>query len=145
MGIGIVNIWQHVLRGTSTLRIFLASIILSLLALIPHPSIAQEKVFTQASCTIVYSLKRSADKYFNDEIVQLETQINKHNIQFIDLNHWGKTLPHVEVSGRFRNQLRQQYDLNKSINQAIVVDRSGKLTHRYTGSVTLVNLLLDCS
>jgi hypothetical protein len=133
------------LRGTSTLRIFLASIILSLLVLIPHPSIAQEKVFTQASCTIVYSLKRSADKYFNDEIVQLETQINKHNIQFIDLNHWGKTLPHVEVSGRFRNQLRQQYDLSRGVNQAIVVNKQGQIMNRYTGSVTLVNALMDCN
>lgn len=145
MGIGIVNIWQHVLRGTNTLRIFLTCIILSLLALIPHTSIAQEKVFTQASCTIVYSLKRSADKYFNDEIVQLETQINKHNIQFIDLNHWGKTLPHVEVSGRFRNQLRQQYDLSRGVNQAIVVNKQGQIMNRYTGSVTLVNALMDCN
>lgn len=142
---GIVNIWQHVLRGTSTLRIFLASIILSLLVLIPHPSIAHEKVFTQASCTIVYSLNRSANKYFNDEITQLSRQINKHNIQFIDLNNWGKALPHVEVSGRFRNQLRQQYDLDKSINQAIVVNKQGQIMSRYTGSVTLVNALMDCN
>jgi hypothetical protein len=115
------------------------------LGLIPHTSIAQEAVFTQAHCTIVYSLKRSADKYFNDEITQLSTQISKNNIHFIDLNNWRKTLPHIEISGRFRNQLRRQYDLASNINQAIVVNKQGDLLSRYSGSVTLVNALIDCN
>ncbi len=126
------------------MRIYSASIIFSLLALIPHTSIAQETVFSQANCTIVYSLKRSADKYFNDEIAQLSTQINRKNIHFIDLSNWRKTPPHIEISGRFRNQLRQQYDLTKGVNQAIVLDKKGQVLSRYTGSVTLVNALLDC-
>jgi hypothetical protein len=92
----------------------------------------------------VYSLERSADKYFNDEIDQLKVQINKHNIHFIDLNNWGKTQPHIEVSGRLRNQLRQQYDLASGINQAIVINNKGQILSRYSGSVTLVNALIDC-
>jgi hypothetical protein len=136
--------WQHVLRGNHTLRIYSASIIFSLLALIPLTSIAQESVFTQANCTVVYSLKRSADKYFNDEMTQLSTQINIKNIHFIDLNNWRKAPPHIDISGRFRNQLRQQYGLTRGVNQAIVLDKKGQVLSRYTGSVTLVNALLDC-
>lgn len=132
------------MKGTNTLRIFSAIIIFSLIALVPPNSNAQEVAFKQAHCTIVYSLKRSADKYFNDEIVQLAKGINQKNIRFIDLNNWGKTFPHVEVSGRVRNQLRQQYGLNKRVNQAIVINKNGELIQRYTGSVTLVNALLDC-
>jgi hypothetical protein len=110
----------------------------------PYTSIAQESVFTQANCTIVYSLKRSADKYFNDEIAQLSVQINRKSIQFIDLNNWRKIPPHVEVSGRERHKIRQRYELPKGINQAIVLNQNGILISRYTGSVTLVNALLDC-
>lgn len=93
----------------------------------------------------MYSLKRSADKYFNDEIAQLSVQISRKNIRFIDLNNWGKVPPHVDVSGRFRHQLREQYSLEKGINQAVVVDSHGQLLNRYSGSVTLVNALIDCS
>jgi hypothetical protein len=144
VGIVIVSIWQHILRGTNTLRIFSASIILSLLALFPHSSLSQEAIFTQASCTIVYSLERSANKYFNDEITQLRRQINQQNIRFIDLNNWGKSSPHIEVSGRLRNQLRQQYDLASGINQSVVVNKQGNVLGRHSGSVTLVNALMDC-
>jgi hypothetical protein len=126
------------------LRIYSASILLSLLALIPHTSFAQETLFSKANCTIVYSLERSADKYFNNRIAQLRVQINKKNIHFIDLNNWGKTPPHLDVSGRLRNLLRQQYDLKKGINQAVLVNDQGKMLNRYNGSVTLVNALLDC-
>jgi hypothetical protein len=127
------------------LRIYSASMLLSLLALIPHTSFAQETVFTQAKCTIVYSLERSAEKYFNTEIDQLSVSINQKNIHFIDLNNWGKTSPHVEISGRLRNLLRQQYDLAQGVNQAVVINENGRLLRRYTGSVTLVNALIDCS
>lgn len=138
-------VFANVRKGNNTLRIYLASIIFSLLVLVPHTCIAQDAVFTQASCTVVYSLKRTANRYFNEEIAQLGMQIDRQNIHFIDLNNWGKASPHIEVSGRMRNQLRQQYDLKKSINQAIVVNSSGEVIQRYTGSVTLVSALLDCS
>lgn len=135
---------RHALRGTDTLRINSASIILSLLALMPHSGIARETLFAQANCTIVYSLQRSADKYFNDEIAQLSTQINRKNIRFIDLNNWGKESPHIEVSGRVRHQLRQQFQLIEGVNQSVLVDDQGKMVSRYSGSVTLVDALLDC-
>jgi predicted ATP-dependent endonuclease of OLD family len=48
----------------------------------------------------VYSLERSAEQYFNNKIAQLIVPINHKNILFIDLNNWGKTLPHIEVIGR---------------------------------------------
>lgn len=132
------------MKGKDTLRIYSLSIILSLLALIPYTGIAQDSLLTQANCTIVYSLERSANKYFNDEITQLSAQINRQNIHFIDLNNWGKATPHVEVSGRFRNQLREQFNLDKSLNHAVLLNKNGTLISRYTGSVTLVNALLDC-
>lgn len=135
---------RHSLRGTNTLRINSASIILSLLALIPYSGIARETLFTQGNCTIVYSLQRSADKYFNHEIAQLSTQINRKNIRFIDLNNWGKGPPHIEISGRVRHQLRQQFQLIEGVNQSVLVDDQGKMISRYSGSVTLVNALLDC-
>jgi hypothetical protein len=117
---------------------------LSLMALIPFKGIAQDQLFSQANCTIVYSLKRSANQYFNDEIAQLKAQISKQNIHFIDLNNWGKTQPHIEVSGRLRNQLRQQYDLASGVNHAILLNTKGQILSRYSGSVTLVNVLIDC-
>jgi hypothetical protein len=132
------------LGGNKTLRIYSASIIFSLLVLIPYSSYAQEKVFTQANCIIVYSLKRSANKYFNDEITQLHAPINNKKIRFIDLNNWRKTPPHIDVSGRLRHQLRQQFKLRKSENQAVVLNNKGQILSRYTGSVTLVNAILDC-
>lgn len=144
MSVGIICIWQRVLKGTYSLRIFSACIILSVLAMQAHSSFAQKKLLTQASCTIVYSLQRSANEYLNDEISQLKGQIEKQNIHFIDLNNWGKTPPHLDLSGRLRNQLRQQYDLPSNINQAIVLNKNGKLISRFTGSVTLVNAMLDC-
>jgi len=130
--------------GNNRLRIYSACIILCLLVLISHPSMAKKTLFTQAHCTIVYSLKRSADKEFNDEITQLMTQINKKNIQFFDLNHWGKTPPHIGISGRSRNQFRQYFAMQKGVDQMIVVNKQGKILKRYSGSVTLVNALLDC-
>lgn len=111
----------------------------------PQQSVARETLFSQANCTIVYSLKRSADRYFNDAITQLSEQINRKNIHFVDLNNWGKTSPHIEISGRLRHQLRQQYALADGINQAIVLDKKGQVLSRYSGSVTLVNALLDCN
>jgi hypothetical protein len=132
------------LGGNNTLRIYSASILLSLLALIPHTSFAQETLFSEAKCTIVYSLERSAEQYFNNEIAQLIVPINHKNIRFIDLNNWGKTPPHVEVSGRLRNQLRQQYALKKGVNQAVLVNDQGEVLSRYSSSVTLVNALIDC-
>tara|TARA_R110002167_G_scaffold346783_1_gene557527 strand:- start:428 stop:766 length:339 start_codon:yes stop_codon:yes gene_type:complete len=111
----------------------------------PYTGIAQDSFFTQANCTIVYSLERSADKYFNDEITQLSAPISRMNIHFIDLNNWGKASPHIEISGRLRNQLREQYNLDKSLNQAVLVDKHGQMLNRYSGSVTLVNALIDCN
>ena len=130
--------------GNNTLRIYSASILLSLLALIPHTIFAQETLFSQANCTIVYSLEGSAEQYFNNEIAQLIVPINHKNIHFIDLNNWGKTPPHVEVSGRLRNKLRQQYALKKGVNQAVLVNDQGEILSRYSSSVTLVNALIDC-
>jgi hypothetical protein len=135
---------QNVLGGNNRLRIYSASIILSLLVLIPHTSMAKKTLFTQAHCTIVYSLKRSADEELNDDIAELITQINQKNIQFVDLNNWRRTPPHIEVSGRFRNQFRQQFAMKKGVNQVIVLDKQGKMLSRYSGSITLVNALLDC-
>lgn len=112
---------------------------------IPRASIAQETLFTQANCTIIYSLKRSADKYFNDEISQLTGQINRKNIHFIDLNNWRNTPPHIDISGRLRHQLRHQYDLSNNVNQAVIVNQQGRVLSRYSGSVTLVNALIDCN
>tara|TARA_R110000868_G_scaffold215046_4_gene465140 strand:- start:38 stop:421 length:384 start_codon:yes stop_codon:yes gene_type:complete len=126
------------------LRTFVASLIFGLLIVNPSPAFAQETIFAASSCTIIYSLKRSANKYFNDEISQLKAQIDKQNIHFIDLNNWNKMSPHVEVSGRLRNQIRQQYDLASNINQAIVVNKQGLILSHYSGSVTLVNALIDC-
>jgi hypothetical protein len=126
------------------LRTFVASLIFGLLIVNPSPVFAQETIFAASSCTIIYSLKRSANKYFNDEISQLKVQIDNQNIHFIDLNNWNKMSPHVEVSGRLRNQLRQQYDLASGINQAIVINNKGQILSRYSGSVTLVNALIDC-
>ena len=92
----------------------------------------------------MYSLERSAEQYFNNKIAQLIVPINHKNILFIDLNNWGKTLPHIEVIGRLRNKLRQQYALKKGVNQAVLVNDRGEMLSRYDGSANLVNALIDC-
>lgn len=131
-------------KGANTLRIFTTSLLLSFLSLLTPPSNAQEALFTQASCTIVYSLKGAVNQSFNDEIGQLKSHITKQNIQFIDLNNWNKSLPHIELSGRLRNQLRKQYDLKSNVNQAIVLNKQGQVLSRYSRSLTLVSALFDC-
>lgn len=126
------------------MQIYSAGIILSLLALLPQIGLAQHTVVAQGNCLIIYALKRSANDYFNDEIAQLSRQVAEQDMYFIDLNNWGKAPPHIEVSGRTRNKLRSQFDLNQRANQVVLIDEKGEVTHRYTGSVTLVNVLLDC-
>jgi hypothetical protein len=101
--------------------------------------------FSQSSCTVIYSLKRSADQYFNNEVAILQNQLIRQNVQLIDLNQWRSAPPHLQISGRQRNQIRATYQLSNTANQAVVISPKGKVISRYTGSVTLVNALLDCS
>jgi hypothetical protein len=105
---------------------------------------AQDVDFEQSNCTIIYSLHGAANQYFNNEIAQLSQSINQISVVFIDLNHWQKPFPHIKVSGRTRNQLRQKYQLPKAINQTVVINSQGDLISRYSGAVSLVNALLDC-
>lgn len=136
--------FTHKARGITILSTYVARLLCSLCVLVSSVTYAQQLRFQQANCTIIYSLKRSADTYFNQEIQQLAAQIDKHDVRFIDLNHWRKDSPHIEVSGRVRNQIRQQFGLVSQANQAILLNNSGEVIQRYTGSVTLVNALLDC-
>jgi hypothetical protein len=114
-----------------------------LMALSPFTQ-AQDVDFEQSNCTIIYSLQGAANQYFNEEIEQLNQSIVRQSVLFIDLNHWQKPLPHLKVSGRTRNQLRQKFQLPKAINQTVVINGQGDLISRYSGSITLVNALLDC-
>ncbi len=100
--------------------------------------------YSQSTCSVLFSLSRSANLYFNQEIEQLNSQIKRHNVRFVDLNNWQKEPPFIAVSGRERNQLRAKYQLEHSINQAVLINKQGQLISRYTGSVTVVNVLLDC-
>jgi hypothetical protein len=106
--------------------------------------LGQGFTFPKANCIVIYSLTRSADSYFSHEIEQLKTQINKQDMRFIDLNNWRKSPPHIEISGRIRQKIRQEYALPKGINQAVMLNHNGHVTKLYTGSVTLVNALIDC-
>lgn len=105
---------------------------------------ANEWLFEQANCTIIYSLKPAADRYFNQEIEQLNRLIQKRKITFIDLNSWRNTPPHKEISGRQRNQIRKMFNLPKHSNQALVFNQKGQLINQHSGSISLVNALLDC-
>ncbi|WP_299082430.1 hypothetical protein [uncultured Paraglaciecola sp.] len=136
--------WIKSYNGITRLRIFSVVIILSVLTLLSSSSHGQSPLFDNASCVIIYSLKGSENKSFNDQISQLSRQIDRKNIHFIDLNNWRKTQPHIDISGRSRNQLRQQHQLTKGINQTIVLNSRSQIVGRYFGSVTLVNVLLDC-
>ncbi|MDU0353599.1 hypothetical protein RS130_06365 [Paraglaciecola aquimarina] len=107
---------------------------------------AQENrlLLANANCTVVYSLTRTADNFFVDEIAQLQSQIDQHNVVFIDLNNWRNAYPHIEITGRQRNQIRALFNLPKNLNQTVIFDKEGQLINRHIGSVTLVNALLDC-
>jgi hypothetical protein len=134
---------SHTNGKAKTLKIW--AVILLLLVFL-HSSFVQanEWLFGQANCTVIYSLKPAADKYFNQEIKQLKGFVNKQDVVFIDLNSWRNTLPHKEISGRQRNQIRKIFNLPKHANQALIFNKEGRLLNRYSGSVTLVNALLDC-
>jgi hypothetical protein len=108
--------------------------------------VLQVKAYIEFSptCTVIYSLQRNAQDYFVDEVAQLSDRLKQQDIHLIDLNNWFDQAPYLRVSGRERSILREQYQLPANINQAIVVDPSGKEVSRYTGSVTLVSALLAC-
>lgn len=119
------------------------SLILTVLLYMP---VLQVKAYIEFSptCTVIYSLQRNAQDYFVDEVAQLSDRLKQQDIHLIDLNNWFDQAPYLRVSGRERSILREQYQLPANINQAIVVDPSGKEVSRYTGSVTLVSALLAC-
>lgn len=96
------------------------------------------------TCTIIYSLQRSAQQYFVDEVATLNEQLKRQDIHLIDLNNWFEQTPYLRISGRERSLLREQYQLPAAINQAVVLDSSGKEVSRYAGSVTLVTAILSC-
>lgn len=123
---------------------YAACITCSLIMALSTYSTAQDVDFEQSSCTIIYSLNGAAHQYFNAEIEQLNQSITRQSVLFIDLNHWDKSDPHMKVSGRTRNLLREKYQLPSNINQTVVINHRGELISRYSGAVTLVNSLLDC-
>lgn len=96
------------------------------------------------SCTIIYSLQRSAQQYFVDETSSLSAQLIEQDIKLIDLNNWYDHPPFLALSGRERSQLREQYQLPANLNQAVVVDANGRELRRISGSVTLVDAILFC-
>jgi hypothetical protein len=96
------------------------------------------------SCIIIYSLERNAEQYFVHEVAQLNDQLKRQNIQLIDLNNWYSDSPYLRVSGRERSLLREQFQLPAKINQAVVIDPSGKEIGRHVGSVTLVSAIMNC-
>ena len=126
------------------MRNYAAGIICGLIMALSPYSTAQDVDFEQSSCTIIYSLNGAAHQYFNDEIKQLNQSIVRQSVLFIDLNHWQKSKPHMKVSGRTRNLLREKYQLPSNINQTVVINHRGELISRHSGAVTLVNSLLDC-
>ncbi|MCF2949043.1 hypothetical protein L0668_13055 [Paraglaciecola aquimarina] len=105
---------------------------------------ANEWLFADANCTIIYSLKPAADLYLNKEIKTLDRLIQRRKVVFIDLNLWRDTAPHKEISGRQRHQIRSLFNLPKNSNQALIFNQKGQLIGRHSGSVTLVNMLIDC-
>jgi len=119
------------------------SLILTVLLCMPVLQVKADIEFSP-TCTVIYSLQRNAQDYFVDEVAQLSDQLKQQDIHLIDLNNWFDQAPYLRVSGRERSILREQYQLPANINQAIVVDPSGKEVSRYTGSVTLVSALLTC-
>ncbi len=123
------------------MRVFLGALLL----LLSSAVVAQGTLFSQANCTIIYSLEGWADKQFNDDMQQLKPQLHKQSVQFIDLNHWRQSAPHLKVSGRARNQLRQEYSLTRELNQTVIIGHQGRLIQRYSGSISLVNALFDCA
>ena len=104
----------------------------------------QAAVEFRSGCTVIYSLQRSAQQYFVDETSSLHQQLIQQGVTLIDLNNWLEHPPFMAISGRERSQLREQYQLPASQNQAVVVDASGREITRISGSVTLVDALLSC-
>lgn len=127
-------------------KIVRAKAIVLMLLMFTHSkfAVANEWLFSEANCTVIYSLKPDADRYFNQEIDQLQTLVLQRNIKFIDLNSWRNSSPHKEISGRQRNQIRNLFNLPKHTNQALIFNQKGQLIRRHSGSVTLVNALIDC-
>lgn len=117
-----------------------------LLFFISHFSVAQDTkwTFSDAKCTIIYSLKHSANASFNAQANRLSHQLKRQNAQLINLNAWQPTPQHKTISGRDKNLIRQQLDLPIHANQVLIFDRKANLLNRRTGTVTLVDALMDC-
>lgn len=96
-------------------------------------------------CTIVYALDGVAYDAFNQQIDTLERHLRFQNIGLIDLNQWQHGKPHLKVSGRERATLRKQYAFTSDEDNAVVLDKQGKLLRRYQSTVDLVDMMLTCT
>lgn len=108
------------------------------------PTSAQEAQFERFRCNIVFALDGLAYQSFSAEVEQLAPHLIRKNISLIDLNHWQEGALFQNISGRQRAKLRVLLELPRGINQAVLVNKKGRIMTRHRGSANLIDMLLVC-
>ncbi len=106
--------------------------------------VAQSTVARPHQCTIIYALDGVAHDSFNQQIESLERHLKEKKVELIDINEWQSSPPHVAVSGREKALLRKRYALGFSDDNAVLLNARGKLVERYSNTVDLVDILMNC-
>lgn len=109
-------------------------------ALIPFNAFARAQ-----QCTIIYALNGIAYESFNQQVSSLGPHLLTKKVDLIDLNKWQGLPPHIEVSGREKALLRKQFALQSYDDNAVLLDRDGKIVERFSNTVDLVEMLLRCN
>lgn len=95
-------------------------------------------------CTIIYALDGVAHASFNQQIHTLKHHLKEKRVELIDINEWQSSPPHVSVSGREKALLRKRYALSFTDDNAVLLNAHGRLVERYSNTVDLVDILLNC-
>lgn len=95
-------------------------------------------------CTIIYALDGVAHESFNQQVESLEHHLKEKKVELIDINDWQSSPPHVPVTGREKALLRKRYALSFSDDNAVLLNARGKLVERYSNTVDLVDILMNC-
>lgn len=102
-----------------------------------------------ANCTVVFSASGGSYDTLQSQITLLSRHLRTKNVRLIDLNHWQTRWPYIPVSGREKAQMRRQFGFAQhgqhANAQAVLLNVDGEPIRRYSNTLDLVDMLMDCS
>ncbi|MDN4500813.1 hypothetical protein QX776_00210 [Alteromonadaceae bacterium BrNp21-10] len=119
--------------------------LLLLFCLLPSTLWADTTPFnTNVRCTVLYQLDPFLHQQFNQQLSQLRSTLVRQQIGFVDLTSWQQQAPHLQISGRQRHQLRQQYHIPRLGNNITVINRIGDLVTQSDVYWDVVDVIMKC-